>query len=76
MSFLDAKPQETLAKDLWKAAAIAMQGAAYGPATKRKARLATAAVLRELAAESRRVESNAHEWLEGLATAVEAGESR
>ncbi len=39
----------TLAEDLVTAAAQAMQGAAYGPATKRKARLAVVAILRRLA---------------------------
>lgn len=40
----------SLAEDLVTAAARAMQGAAYGPATKRKAQLAVAAVLKRLAA--------------------------
>jgi hypothetical protein len=34
---------------LWVSAALATQGAAYGPAAKRKAIAATVAVLRELA---------------------------
>lgn len=76
MSAVDARPETELADALWRAAATAMYGAAHGPATSRKARLATAAVLRELATESRRAESNAHEWLSGLATAVTTGEDR
>lgn len=39
-------------EDLVRAAAQAMQGAAYGPATKRKARSAVVAVLQALAAEN------------------------